>query len=361
MRSVAIVAGLAFFSLAACSEEEPAAPSDAGVSFADASLADAASSDANADAAVEGDAALAEDATVHADASIGEWIEAEPLGRGARQETAVVALGAEIVVIGGFDGDANMSAAVEAYDPATDTWRNLADLPQPLHHANAAVIDGRLFVLGALGNAFTTLRLAYEYEVANDRWVDRTAIANGRRRGSSAVVPFNGSIWILGGFRGSTVAEVDRYDPALDQWFEEPDLPRATEHVVAGVIGGKIYLAGGRANSITGHTGRLDIYDPATGWTEGPAMPTPRGGSAAAVLGDRLYVFGGEGNTGAANGVFDAVEAFDATRGGWIPLLPMRTPRHGTGAAELGGRIYVPGGADVQAFSAVSTVEIFVP
>jgi N-acetylneuraminic acid mutarotase len=328
------------------------------VSAADASRADAT---IEVDAAIELDASANEDAATHPDASLGEWITAPELARGPRQETAVVALAGEVVVIGGFDGQGTIVATVEAFDPETNMWRELAALPQAVHHANAAVIGERLFVLGALGELFGALRVAWEYDAANDMWIDRTPIANARRRGSSAVVPFNGSIWILGGYRNGTVGEVDRYDPALDMWFEEPDLPRITEHVVAGVIGEKIYLAGGRANSITGHTGRLDIYESGTGWSEGPTMPTPRGGAAAAVLFDRLYVFGGEGNTGEASGVFDAVEAFDPALDAWIPRLPMQTPRHGTGAAAVGDRIYVPGGADVQAFSAVSTVEIFVP
>ena len=39
----------------------------------------------------------------------------------------------------------------------------------------------------------------------------------------------------------------------------------------------------------------------------------------------------------------------------------MRTPRHGMGAATVGGALYVPGGADVQGFGAVDVVERFVP
>jgi hypothetical protein len=38
----------------------------------------------------------------------------------------------------------------------------------------------------------------------------------------------------------------------------------------------------------------------------------------------------------------------------------MTTPRHGTGGAVLGRVFYVPGGADVEAFGAVATVEALV-
>jgi hypothetical protein len=45
------------------------------------------------------------------------------LPEGPRQETAVVALGDEIVVVGGFDENAAFGAVVEAYRPSDDRWR----------------------------------------------------------------------------------------------------------------------------------------------------------------------------------------------------------------------------------------------
>ena len=42
------------------------------------------------------------------------------------------------------------------------------------------------------------------------------------------------------------------------------------------------------------------------------------------------------------------------------PVPAMRTPRHGTGAAVVGGVLWVPGGADVQAFGATDVVEYLV-
>ena len=41
----------------------------------------------------------------------------------------------------------------------------------------------------------------------------------------------------------------------------------------------------------------------------------------------------------------------------WTTGSPMVSPRHGTGAAALDGVLYMPGGASVQAFGAVATVE----
>ena len=88
-------------------------------------------------------------------------------------------------------------------------------------------------------------------------------------------------------------------------------------------------------------------------------MLTPRAGAAAAIVGGRFLVVGGEGNEEAASGVFPQVEANDPLSDAWSSLPPMPTPRHGMGAAAVGATLYVPGGADVQAFSAVDTHEAF--
>jgi N-acetylneuraminic acid mutarotase len=77
------------------------------------------------------------------------------------------------------------------------------------------------------------------------------------------------------------------------------------------------------------------------------------------VLNGRIYVFGGEGNPSTASGVFEENEAYDIASGTWQTDARMPTPRHGIGAATIGDRIYVPGGAIVQGFGATQAHEAF--
>ena len=72
--------------------------------------------------------------------------EALPALPSVRQEHSVVALGGEIYVLGGFTP--NVTSTMQAFDPASGRWRNVAEAPLALHHANAAVVDGRLIVAG---------------------------------------------------------------------------------------------------------------------------------------------------------------------------------------------------------------------
>ena len=290
------------------------------------------------------------------------WQALAPLAGGARQETAVVALNGEIYVLGGFDARGRIVAAVEAYDPQRDRWRTLADLPVPLHHANAAVTGGKIYVVGFLTGAFVADGRTFIYDPQTDSWASGQPMPAGTERGASGLAVLEGKIYLSGGFRLSAVDDFSVYTPDSDTWEILPELPAARDHLVGGGIEGLIYIAGGRAGTISTVTGRLDVFDPATAsWSMRASMPTARGGAAGAVLAGRLYVIGGEGNSAAATGVFAQVEAYDPEADGWTSLPAMATPRHGTGAAPLQNQVYVPGGATQQGFGAVASNESLTP
>lgn len=289
------------------------------------------------------------------------WTSLRPLPA-PRQETAVVELGGAIYVIGGFDRSQVIVSTVERYDPATDTWTAVQPLPRPLHHVNAAVLDGKIFVVGALTVGFAAVGDLYEYDPKTNVWTPRGQMPSGSERGASLVAALNGEIFIGGGLRGGVaVADFSSWTPSTGQFTERAPLPTARDHGAGAAADGRFFAIGGRGAGIGAHTARVDAYDPQTDtWSGRTPMPTSRGGMAAAVVSGRIVVAGGEGNASAASGVFDQVERFDPSQNLWTTLPPMKTPRHGTGAAAVGDVFYVPGGATVQAFGAVATLEALV-
>jgi N-acetylneuraminic acid mutarotase len=277
-----------------------------------------------------------------------------------RQEHAVVALGSEIVVIGGFTPSATNS--VEAYDPEADTWRPLAAFPSILHHANAVSIDGTIIVAGFyLGGSFTDARgNTYAYDPASDAWTERAPLPAGTERASSCVAALDGKMYVFGGARNGSVRDASVYDPASDTWTALPQLPEAREHCAAGAIDGQIIIAGGRADGIGGFQPNTWSFDPVAQTYEIRApLLTARGGVSGAVLDGRLILFGGEGNASDPTGVFPQVEAYDPEADTWEALPSMVSPRHGLGAAALDGAIYLPGGASTQGFGAEDTNTVF--
>jgi N-acetylneuraminic acid mutarotase len=292
----------------------------------------------------------------------GEWQTRAPLSA-ARQETGVVALGGEIYVVGGFTPE-GLVPRVEVYDPVGDAWRTAADFPDAgVHHANAAAVDGRLFVAGYLsGLGFGAVGRTFSYDPEADDWVEHAQLPLGTERGGSGVAVLGTRIYVLGGLRGGqSVADAWIYDTASDAWSPIEPLPSPRDHLAAAGVDGKVYAIGGRSGGITGHMPGVDIYDPDSNtWAPGPPMPTSRGGMAAAVVSHWIFVAGGEGNADEPTGVFAQFEVLDTNTGTWTTLTPMPTPRHGMGAAAIDGVVYVPGGADVQALGAVATHEAWV-
>jgi N-acetylneuraminic acid mutarotase len=295
--------------------------------------------------------------------STGKWELRAPLPQGARQETATVALNGEVVVMGGFSGGGATVNTVEAYAPLSDSWRRLADLPLPLHHANAAVAGAdTLVVAGFLtGVEFTPDGRVFIYDSADNSWSEGAPMPAGTQRGASGCAAVGDFVYVIGGLQGSSVATSSRYNVVDDTWEALPDLPVALDHLGAYAVNGNIYVVGGRTNGLRNHTTQVFELDVTSlTFSEKSPMPTSRGGFAGGVVNDEVIIVGGEGSD-LANGVFPQTEAYNPASDTWRSLLDMRTPRHGMGAASVGNVLYVPGGADRQQFAAVDVNERFVP
>jgi N-acetylneuraminic acid mutarotase len=259
-------------------------------------------------------------------------------------------------VIGGYTDTGSLVNTVEAYDPSADTWTEVASVPARLHHANAAVVDSKIYILGFLTRGFAPSGRCFVYDPAEDAWTEISSMPSGTERGSSAIAAIDGDIYLAGGLQSGAVNMVSKFDPQTEEWIELASAPRSFDHAAFAAIDGKLIVAGGRDTNIGAITADVDIYDPASDtWSSGAQMSTARGGVAGAVLGGEFYVIGGEGNSEVATGVFDDVEAYDPATDTWAILEAMPNPRHGMGAAAVDGRIIVPGGADEEAFAAVAT------
>jgi len=80
-------------------------------------------------------------------------------------------------------------------------------------------------------------------------------------------------------------------------------------------------------------------------WHTRAQMPTPRTGLALAVNRDLIYAIGGV----SSEGVSAKVEVYDPQVDAWSARAPKPTSVGFASAVEVGGKIYVPGGFDVEA------------
>jgi hypothetical protein len=287
----------------------------------------------------------------------GRWVDLAPLND-PRQEVGVAALNGLIYVAGGFHPDGSAATTVEAYDPVTDIWSFVAPLPLGVHHPGAAAVNGKFYVFGGERSPDAAPSDAtFEYDPALNSWVTKARMPTPRGAMGTGVV--DGKIYAAG---GEPFGENDFavYDPVVDTWTALPPMPTPRNHLAGGGEGSTFYAVGGRSGAIGGITSVVEAFDTNTSsWRQRTVMPTPRGGIGGTVAGDCLYIFGGENNPTSPVGIFDQTEIYDPSTDSWRSLTPMAVARHGIGAAALGNRIYIPGGATVEGFGVTGAHQAF--
>jgi len=89
------------------------------------------------------------------------WTEMTPMPTG-RRAMSVGVIDGKAQVAGGELSQNSTSGVFEQneeYDPATNTWRPLTNMPSPKHGAAATTINGTLYIMGGgitAGSSFTS-------------------------------------------------------------------------------------------------------------------------------------------------------------------------------------------------------------
>jgi N-acetylneuraminic acid mutarotase len=236
-----------------------------------------------------------------------------------RANGAAAVLGGKLYVVGGGNEVTTALSTVEAYDPSTDSWTSLASLPRGRVYLAAAATNGRLVALGgATGDASP--------------------------------------------FQTSAVPDVDIYDPATNSWTMGAPMPFPNYTLTAAALGGTVYVAGGYSH-IQGFQQPLaavHAYDVAAdSWTARAALPTPRGQAGAAVVGGTLYVAGGYCHT--CGGNRSVVEAFDPTTNVWTSRASLPFSPWGIVLGELNGFLYGAGGSLTSGDTPTGRLAIYAP
>jgi N-acetylneuraminic acid mutarotase len=241
------------------------------------------------------------------------WTDETSLPGEGLNASAAVAVGSRIYVIGGFKTVTNVPTAdVLVYDLTTHAWSKAAPLPAPRGGHAAAVLGGKIHVIGG-GNSQSTLADHSEFDPASNSWIDRAPLP--RSEGSPAAVVFNEKLYSIGGRSGgSDFGNVYIYDPATDRWVDGPPIePRGTAG--AAVYCGLIYVFGGESqakNAVLSDV--LNLEPTGTAWQSAQPMPTARNYARAALLGGSVYLIGGNPVVAMSHSAAGStlVERFDA-------------------------------------------------
>ena len=151
------------------------------------------------------------------------------------------------------------------------------------------------------------------------------------------------------------LATVEAYNPRTNTWRSCLPLSQRRMGAVAGVVGGRLVVAGGFASG--GFGGRItsvEAYTP-TGWTPLPPLPHATTAATACVLNGRLYVMGG---------IFcnklQVLEMSEENEFVWTVKADLPDVRHGAASAVVNGKVWLIGGED-QDIESTDSVFIYDP
>src|SRR5690606_31586850 len=219
-------------------------------------------------------------------------------------------------------------------DPGEAQWRQLSDAILNWTNTGAAVLDGKLYVIG--GSSGVSQRNQV-YDIARDEWELTGSFMP--RRESSAVAAIEDRIYVVGGGGPPGAGAMDTvliYDPVADTWSEGVRAPLAVSAPGHAVLGGELYVVGGRTDNDENQlaTAMVMVYDPAhDSWRTVADYPEPAFSQACGAIEGLLYCAGGQGADGAH---LSRAYAYDPAVDTWfrIPDLPMTVTRGGYTAAN---------------------------
>jgi N-acetylneuraminic acid mutarotase len=239
------------------------------------------------------------------------------------------------------------------YTPGAASWSQIADLPQYRTAATGAFVDGTLYVVGgmdypATGGGTTFESTTYAYHPSSNSWSQVADLPQALAFADAAV--YNGELYVIGGRNaaGDSSADAYRYDPAGNTWTQVADYPTPTDSGGCGGVVGGIVCAGGSdtQNGDAALTSSTYLYHPASNtWTRGADMPySDYLGSYSSANGE-LQVAGGVaiGPGGQSEGAVENALQYDPVADVWtnLPDVPVGVFAAGRGTGcgltEVGG------------------------
>jgi N-acetylneuraminic acid mutarotase len=189
-------------------------------------------------------------------------------------------------------------------------------------------------------------------------------------------VACNGKMYVIGGWGDGKARGANyEYDAATDKWTKKKSMPRPAHHAALASYKGKVYVIGGfvapEGTQIpTGGAWQPidDVweYDPAAdSWKALAPMPTKRGAGLAAEVGGKIYVIGGAATVEGSKDPFFTFmgparvlainEVYDPATNKWEARRPMSVPRNHAFGAAVNGKVYVIGGRTGHGFIMTAT------
>src|SRR5919197_5290564 len=211
------------------------------------------------------------------------------------------------------------SKSLWIYDINAKSWSKGPYLPTPRGALSATAVGPKIYAIGGARNPdYSTPELRPNvpvenvatnevYDTASNTWAAVRPMLTARNHHGAALI--DGKIYVVGGRIGSTfiiglsnnISTNEVYDAAKDTWASVLGMPTPRSGIGVAVLDGRMHVLGGEAylNDLVGTYRTHEAYDPkTTGWQRLPPMPTPRHGVAVAEIGGKIYAVSGSNVAG---------------------------------------------------------------
>lgn len=228
------------------------------------------------------------------DKTSNQWIDLTEKPTSVSDVQAAV-VGGKIFVVGGRLEGGLLTNALEVYDPEVDAWDTRSPAPFPLSNYGMADLEGRIYLFGGWDGT-KDLTSILMYDPSTDKWEVGTDLPTGRA--NSAVVPAEDGIFVIGGISNGNPVMVDEvYNPSRDiegsiPWSSQIDLPEHFELLGAQNVMGSVFIFGRNLNggyTLLNYTPQNNVWNEFREISPIEVQQKP----CLAVLGGEVYFIGG--------------------------------------------------------------------
>ena len=215
-------------------------------------------------------------------------------------------------------------------------WTNGA--PAPGRIADYAFVgdSSNFYIIGGYNGS--NVSTVWKYNSISNTWTTLAPLPTSTRRATAAL--YNGKIYVAGGITFTNYSDVLYiYNIANNSWSTGTNMRAARYSGAMGAYNGYLFVAGGFNSG--NYYSDVQVYNIASNtWTFGTTAPNPIYEAGYATIGQYLYIVGGHNASGSIN----VSKRLDMTTGTW-DTGPAWTPsRYNFGLATDGARLYAMGG-----------------
>lgn len=259
---------------------------------------------------------------------------------------------------------------LESYDMKTKKWIKLADMPTPRAQLGAGVVNGKLYAIGGqgvrgkIGEKYEFQLPTLEvYDPKTDKWSKLKDMPDGVH--GPGVIGIGDKLHVIGGYY-TTCWQV--YDTKSEEWSDyslsSPVHTSEFSHHSLVYYENRILHIGGEVGAM-GDAHRIrDIIS----WNpneEGKIrrgqraieLPQPGFGLGAGIMKNKLFIVGGYGFPSNSN----KLRVYDFEKKEWQRLSDIPTPRDFFGYGVVNNNLYVVGGRTDKPFGPSAVLEVFTP